>query len=331
MISKCVLVFIRLWLNFDIFSMFWKSSTNPGFILDADLKSKINMKYKRFELMFSAEKQCISQNQECLIEFEDNTDKYLYQHCYIYHIQNESTSYFKYCDQCKMFKLPRMNHWNGTDRCVLGYQFYSKLFMNSIGIGNYYLFIQFYLYLAISMIINIGFSFKNNFINPGFEQSSIVMQLFIMIHLCMCIMWWTVWVLNLKRNFSKVLFRNMTKPEMLQDNFLISRAVYLFGNEFKNEDVNIYDRGLLENIRLMLTGHWNGSAFQGLFLPYNTLPKIYENPLKYIDHMRMSKPSVKKLINLKEKVESKLNEKFIQKGIRVKIIDYSIYLDKISF
>jgi len=45
--------------------------------------------------------------------------------------------------------------------------------------------------------------------------------------------------------------------------------------------------------------------------------------------MKLNKESVEKLLKLKNKVETKMNEKFIQKGLKVKQIDYLKLIHKI--
>jgi hypothetical protein len=57
--------------------------------------------------------------------------------------------------------------------------------------------------------------------------------------------------------------------------------------------------------------------------------QITENPLKTVQYAKLSKIQVKAFLELKDKIETKMNAKFISKGLKVKQIDYLSFLHKI--
>lgn len=92
-----------------------------------------------------------------------------------------------------------------------------------------------------------------------------------------------------------------------------------------------YRGDIATNIGVMLTGTLNGSWINVLFLPIEPISDAKEHPLNHVDYMKFNKSAVERFLQLKNMVEYKLNEKFIQKGLKVKTKDYMQYINKLTF
>lgn len=67
-----------------------------------------------------------------------------------------------------------------------------------------------------------------------------------------------------------------------------------------------------------------------ILFPMVLHPEISENPFKTVQYAKLIKSQVKAFLELKNMIETKMNEKFVAQGLKVKQIDYLSYLDKIA-
>mmetsp|Transcript_16386 Transcript_16386/g.14313 ORF Transcript_16386/g.14313 Transcript_16386/m.14313 type:complete len:129 (-) Transcript_16386:591-977(-) len=125
--------------------------------------------------------------------------------------------------------------------------------------------------------------------------------------------------------------QNKTQAERLKGNFLCERAAYLFNDNKCGRKINMHHdkRSLINNINQIVGGQTLLHTIIHLMFPTNTYTEAIEDPLDETDYMKLNKESVKDLLELKNKVEYKMNEKFIEKGFKIKQKDYMKYLDKI--
>lgn len=125
---------------------------------------------------------------------------------------------------------------------------------------------------------------------------------------------------------------NKTFAEQLKGNFIKERAGYLFKDTKIGAGINIHqnEEDLNYNINQMLGyGKYNYNWIRNVLTPFPSCHFRDIDPLKETDYMKLDREGIKKLLELKNKVEDKMNEKFIMKGFKVKQINYLSYLRKI--
>ena len=139
---------------------------------------------------------------------------------------------------------------------------------------------------------------------------------------------------------------NSTQISLLKSKFLFDRASYLFGTsdsqvsndsspdsnnlpkciellKSSNYRINIFNSGdWLQNLRLSL-----GDNF---LLPFLSRTEAIQHPLTEVEYMRVNREEVRKLIEVRQAVEDKMNQKFRERGLKVIDVDYMQYLDRIA-
>jgi len=313
--------------------------SNPG-IVTRSSKQAINTKYEEF-VAIKLEEDRIAKEKDntSLISFPDPSDAVLYKHGYVTWIESDSMNVFRYWEFCKMYMLPRMQHCQERNECVLLYSNYSKVWINSIGLCNYSLYLQWMIISLIFATLMILSMINLCFLQNKFVQLSILSQLGV----CATIfIWLLVYMLfgPLLASHWKLISKNQTFIETFNNNFLQERAAYLFkdptitttgddcnsGNRlsmYQTKDIN-YNRN-----QMIGSQRFKYNWLLNLMLPFPNKTHAINYPLRVVDYMKLNKESVEKLLSLKNKVETKLNEKFIQQGFKVKQIDYMQLLDKI--
>ncbi|CAI2362968.1 unnamed protein product [Moneuplotes crassus] len=281
------------------------------------LAACINHKYKQLIELRKEQERCRDEDRP-LLNFADQSDALAYKYGVLSQIQNDSANAFSYCDQCEIYKLPRMEHCRETNCCILRY---SKTDMVPIGLCNYSLYIQWMLFTCLySLIMNI-------LLLPLILSLG---KLKISGQLLLCLFFFY----NLYTLFNKfpvisyecaLIRSNQTQMDMIKGSFLNERACYLFQDQKYAKKPNIYANreSLMTNINMMLGNNCSSFSWvKHLFAPVPSYYRNFLNPLKETSYLKLSPEGVKELIDLKKKVEEKLNEKFIQKGFKVKQFVY---------
>ena len=70
---------------------------------------------------------------------------------------------FRFCEKCKVYKLPRMHHCSQCNACCIKYDHHCGMVMNCIGVNNYHLFIQFMILVVTFMSFSFYLNLKYNF------------------------------------------------------------------------------------------------------------------------------------------------------------------------
>ena len=73
------------------------------------------------------------------------------------------TREFRFCQKCKMMKLPRMHHCSACNACCLKYDHHCGMLMNCIGVNNYHLFFQFIFFVGVQNLFCTYLNVKYNF------------------------------------------------------------------------------------------------------------------------------------------------------------------------
>jgi len=70
---------------------------------------------------------------------------------------------FRYCQECDMYKCPRMHHCSQCNACCMKYDHHCGMVMNCIGVNNYHMFLQFMAltltYFGLGFLLNVYFNF----------------------------------------------------------------------------------------------------------------------------------------------------------------------------
>ena len=76
---------------------------------------------------------------------QDDFDKLLYDNAFepseVINYKMKDNRHFKYCNHCKIYKMPRMHHCSHCNACCVKYDHHCGVVMNCIGVNNYHLFV----------------------------------------------------------------------------------------------------------------------------------------------------------------------------------------------
>ena len=99
--------------------------------------------------------------------FEDDFDGLIYANYFepkaMINFKMKDNREFRFCDHCKVMKLPRMHHCSACQACCLKYDHHCGMLMNCIGVNNYHLFLQFMIVVALYMTFCFYLNMKYNF------------------------------------------------------------------------------------------------------------------------------------------------------------------------
>ena len=150
----CVYVFIIYWLA---------ALSNPGRIYKEEEKQHINKRYERLHLELIEQLDEIGeleqeggQSDQAVHDlttertlnrksrFEDGFDALLFNNSFqpadVINYKMRDNRELRYCDTCKVYKLPRMHHCSTCDCCCIKYDHHCGMLQNCIGVNNYHLF-----------------------------------------------------------------------------------------------------------------------------------------------------------------------------------------------
>ena len=185
-------------------------------------------------------------------------------------IEDESNEDFRYWSTCGVYRLPRMEHWETQNKCVLRYNHYSQLCKNSIGLWNYNLFIQLLILITCGSAYLIHRNLKIIFLGENFAKIGPVGQLLSSLMLIYCHVILIYSIMALKFHL-KLISKNQTYIDILKSSFLFSRYAYIFKEDYPGEKINVFTDpdDILWNIKQMTS--LNKSAFSWLLVIYLAL------------------------------------------------------------
>jgi len=80
---------------------------------------------------------------------------------------------FKYCQTCKVYKLPRMHHCSVCNACTVKYDHHCGMVMNCVGVNNYHLFLQFMVATILHSSLSLYLNLKYNVYVDYYSQTTV--------------------------------------------------------------------------------------------------------------------------------------------------------------